>query len=149
MPGGGGMPPGVALCACAAPATASIPQTTRRRSSAITLRSLRTMESPTTPSIRPDICWSPDGRDPFRVLVAELDGSAQTHRISKRIGEQVAAVLEGQQSLRMQRRRQVDTARVVVCRLEGDVFGPEICADAFEKEAQRDSGPTADIAPAL
>ena len=49
----------------------------------------------------------------------------------------------------MQRRRHVDTTRVVVCRLEGDVFGPEIRADTFEEEAQRDAGPTADIAPAL
>src|SRR5271156_6485312 len=90
-----------------------------------------------------------DGRDPFRVLVAELDRRAQTHRISKRIGERVAAVLECQQRLRMQRRRHVDTTRVIVCGPEGDVFGPEIRADTFEEEAQRDAGPTADITPAL
>src|SRR5271167_2093409 len=76
-----------------------------------------------------------DGRDPFRVLVAELDRRAQTHRISKRIGERVVAVLECQQRLRMQRRRHVDTTRVVVCGLEDNVFGPEIRADTFEEVA--------------
>ena len=34
-----------------------------------------------------------DGRDPFRVLIAELDRRAQTHRIAKRIGKRVAAIL--------------------------------------------------------
>src|SRR5947209_15171245 len=45
MPGGGGMPPGVVLCAYAAPATASIPQTNRRWSDAMALRSLRTIKA--------------------------------------------------------------------------------------------------------
>ena len=48
-----------------------------------------------------------------------------------------------------ERRRHVDTARIVVCRLEGDVLGPEVRADTFEEEAQRDAGPTANIAPSL
>ena len=40
----------------------------------------------------------------------------------------------------MQRRRHVDTARIVVCRLEGDVLGPEVRADTFEEEAMRAIG---------
>ena len=49
----------------------------------------------------------------------------------------------------MQCRRHIDAARVIVGRLEGHVFGPEVCADVLQETAQRWPAPAADIAPAL
>src|SRR4051812_25969781 len=74
-----------------------------------------------------------DAGDPFRILEPELGRRAQSQRKAERIGDRLARVLGGQDGLRMQCRRHVDAAGVVVRALERDVFGREVGADALEE----------------
>ena len=100
---------------------------------------------PVEPALRPvrarERVGDLDGRDPFRVLEAELRRGAQTQRESEGIGDGLSRIFGGEDRLGMERRRHVEAFSVVIGAFECDVFGSEIGADALEK-SRGNSPPT-------
>src|SRR5262249_60500060 len=55
-----------------------------------------------------------DRLDPFRVLVADLGRGANPQRITERIADDLAGIFGGENGLRMQRGRHIDTFGEIV-----------------------------------
>src|SRR5580692_7408629 len=90
-----------------------------------------------------------DGGDPFRILEAELGRRAQAQRKAERIGDRLPRIFRCQDGLRMERRRHVDAAAVIVGASEGDILRLEVRADPLQEVPQIHAGPLPDIVPAL
>src|SRR5271154_1146951 len=89
------------------------------------------------------------GRDPFRVLEAELGRYSYFEWKAIFGGNDLVGKLEGHDGLRMKCRRHVDAAVISIGAFESDVFSGEVGADPLQKHAEWRATPFPDHAPTL
>ena len=83
------------------------------------------------------------------ILVAQLGGHAQFHRVAVFRRQLLAVIRQGHDGLRMQGRGHVDARKIIVGALETDVFGRRVGAHPLEEVGKRHAAPLADGAPAF